>query len=570
MQKQTRQETKTVSKTKTLITVFLASSAMAAGFGFLAYDNYTKNGNKFWPKQEQIIEPEIVKPGVATIQTKKTGYRFQCSRLGTQNIIPSQVVKTQKKWSLQGPQNAVSLNAVALGDMDGNGKIETASNFTNLDITNSASQADELYLLNDNGIVINQSWPMKFPFGEETIISDINDDGKNEIIFGGKDNFNSSYNGLQVLDQNGSKLPGFPYQANVHDSWPNDINNLFIGNLSGDKKEKEIAFWETNAGLTVVDSQGNKLNKKSLPNSIPISLINVTGGEKEQVLVMETTDFEQEFTFKAINADSSEVSGFSPRFNKFMGSGSKAFLLENTGHAIFDFNNDGKDDVFLSMAGSYNFPAQPFGIVLGFHHDGSGIPNFPLNFNSPANLKAAVDFEGDGMRELVIATDNGLEIFSELGKSYASLPKIDKTCANFKMDFTFVYFADIDGDNDLEIITPAQFDLGYINTPKESLIVAYHHDGTMVNSFPMLVESNQTSQDYTGASTNPKIMNMTIGDLDKNGKLDIVGSIHSDEAPAYSWGEMFVVEIKDKYVGNELKVKRARGYNEGAKRYIGK
>jgi subtilisin family serine protease len=136
-------------------------------------------------------------------------------------------------------------------------------------------------------------------------------------------------------------------------------------------------------------------------------------------------------------------------------------------------------------------PAESF--VSANSGDGTVLPGWPhrsANYNVRPPIIA--DFDGDGIDEILVGEgDNRVHIYKTDGTELSGWPP--------PYDHIPLGVADLDGDGDLEIITVSA-----------NSIFAYHHNGALVNGFPVLLDGS-----FIGRFA-------AIGDVDGDGKFEIV------------------------------------------------
>ncbi|MFH1782812.1 MAG: FG-GAP-like repeat-containing protein, partial [Candidatus Omnitrophota bacterium] len=220
------------------------------------------------------------------------------------------------------------------------------------------------------------------------------------------------------------------------------------------------------------------------------------------------------------------------------------------------------------------------GKVYLYDHNGNTIPNWPQSAgNKPIfNRPAIADIDGDGLRDIVATTEDGIYVWNSDGTPASGWPYIEPTGAegdtilsgpviadidrDNKLDiivsvisripleesiwidrgvkvfngdgtikrfngskyfysttnkFLYIFIeavGDLDGDGDLELLLSERWDLGY--PYRVSSVSAFHHDGTQVKGW---------SRGYSGTNTRVK---PCLGDLDNDGDLELVTVEYSD------------------------------------------
>lgn len=167
---------------------------------------------------------------------------------------------------------------------------------------------------------------------------------------------------------------------------------------------------------------------------------------------------------------------------------------------VADLDGDGSREIVVATHRLE--PSSGYGQLHAFRADGTPVPGFPCNTAGqywPFNTSPAVgDLDGDGTMEIVHATAVGVRVLNADCSPRAPWPLPDSTSRSSPV------LADLDGDGDLEIVVSAG------HAPRiedQRALYAWHHDGTVVEGFPVEVANAGTA---------------AVGDLDRDGSPEIV------------------------------------------------
>jgi subtilisin family serine protease len=146
---------------------------------------------------------------------------------------------------------------------------------------------------------------------------------------------------------------------------------------------------------------------------------------------------------------------------------------------VGDIDKNGDLEVLIGGGSTYEISA--------WNHDGTLMANWPILFNGASGSLSLADFDNDRKNDLEVVISSSsstrnskIYIYQHDGRKVLSgWPQelIDK-----KAQISTI--GDIDNDGDLEIIVPT---LNYAYS-QYSYIYAFHHDGTLVNGWPLSLE----------------------------------------------------------------------------------
>jgi hypothetical protein len=172
---------------------------------------------------------------------------------------------------------------------------------------------------------------------------------------------------------------------------------------------------------------------------------------------------------------------------------------------IYDLDNDGSLEIILGQR------LYPDGRVLVFNSDGTTYPGWPqlLDYMCVATPSVG-DVDNDGIPEICAVSFNSVYLWDKDGIIKPGWPKLNIAGG---MSYAQPILADLDGDNDLEILH------SYYSSNTDYVGI-YHHDGTNYTNWPQVFPGPQTF-----------VMSVPA-DIDNNGSFEIFGGGHSDEMNA--------------------------------------
>lgn len=166
--------------------------------------------------------------------------------------------------------------------------------------------------------------------------------------------------------------------------------------------------------------------------------------------------------------------------------------------SVGDIDGDGKSEIVATL-----FSKE----IHAWKSDGTYVPGWPVNVNGYATTSPVLtDLDSDGKQEVIFGTANGqMHVLRYDGTYFPGWP-----ISVGQKGHLFVTVADLDGDLDDEIIAyDSLLPKSYVSG-KMSTIYAWHHNGTVVNGWPVQMQ---------GADA---ILPPVTGDLDGNGKAEVI------------------------------------------------
>ena len=384
---------------------------------------------------------------------------------------------------------------------------ESNHNTYSIDIKVSLDQVGFPYtlsMIDENGIPYSAVTTVK---SSPTLI-DINNDSIKEVFFGDDNGF------FHGIDSNGNSLNGFPVELDGESKeiWGSpaaaDIDN---------DGEIELIVTSKNKNCYIIDQYGN-IELTYYADQYLMGTPSIGNLDNDDYLEIIFTGYTTSGDVFAINHDGTNVNNFPVSINEK--------ILR--GVAIHDIDNNGKDDIVIATENEK---------LIGIIYD-SGQTEFI--FTSENKFKSAPSVINNNGNILIIAGDTdgklyglntdgslvftkvtGNDIMSEpgfieidnqlaifFGSEDGNLYGIDTNGNNLENWPQYIgdeainsspVFADLDGDNDAEVISATE----------EGKIIIYHLDGSTYGNFPM---------NYgVGFQSSP-----SITDIDNDGDLEIL------------------------------------------------
>jgi hypothetical protein len=168
--------------------------------------------------------------------------------------------------------------------------------------------------------------------------------------------------------------------------------------------------------------------------------------------------------------------------------------------AIVDLDGDGKQEIVAARGGR----------VMAWHADGTRVMTFNTGKDRIWASPVIGNFTGDGKLEIAVAARDSTFLIDAAGKAVPGFPK------TWQSELRTIAGGDLDGDGALDIA------VGVGKSGPTDIVNAYHANGTAVAGFPPV------GAGVAGCTPGPcqfaglYDQNMAIGDLDGDGKQDIV------------------------------------------------
>lgn len=487
--------------------------------------------------------------------------------------------KNPSEWFLITTSVAsVKDNILGTIDFDSLLEKEISIRLTSYDNDNQQTQSNLLLLRRDDSW--KQGWPQ--PIENDNVYlwfsptyGDLDNDGNIEIIAGTPSLTGSM---VYVWDVDGNVLPGWPQQVNFGGG-----STPALGDVDGDGDleivYKSTSFVEFVAGETTLyvwNHDGTPLNS-NWPKDLTYEIISldspvledIDNDGKDEVIIFNTVNE----GIVIFNEDGSEVYG-----------GWNSVSTSTTSDlSVGDINRDGqKEIVYLSGLEDKLYVWESTGEIM---------EGFPFALDSFSSAKVVLgDVDDDNYKDIVFITyvSGGCHLFV-----YDSYEKILKQSPVFYCTDSFSpILIDVDQDNDLEIVVVA-FNYVDLGQSGDTRIYVLDHEGNFLegiliseegNAFstsPVIYIDNQNHVNLFTVAGNPinfvkfdvndfsldweklifnySVLNgmvlssprtgMALGDVDKDGKLELIITIFSGDFLNYKDNTLgtrvFVIDLED-------------------------
>ena len=179
-----------------------------------------------------------------------------------------------------------------------------------------------------------------------------------------------------------------------------------------------------------------------------------------------------------------------------------------TAAAVGDIDGDGDLEI---VAGSYVASGSPTDFVYAWHHTGQVAAGFPVTTAGSVKVPPTLaDLDGDGSLEIIAdcwnqssGENDYLYVWRYDGSPFPGWPQ---NAGYIRLSSPSI--ADFDLDGDLEIVVG-----GWSTSPYGEKVFAFHHNGTPVAGFPVILLNSPSGN----VNSTP-----TTGDIDGDGYIEIV------------------------------------------------
>lgn len=405
---------------------------------------------------------------------------------------------------LTGANIAASTHRVGSKKLDGSWELDTFIGEVNSELAFLPEVAE-----NYPGVLVTFSQATNYPTGgikpTDSRVGDVNGDDIPDVLTSNLESDNVS---IFLGKGNGTfeaatRIPAgdAPNDVNIGDFNEDGFNDLVVGNFEGDSVSVFLA--DGNGGFLVpqtftgigapTEIQVADFNKdrnqdivvttQSIGNTIITLLGDGNGGfsrvttEATGALVTAVEDFNGDSILDV--ATTQFINGFTSFVSIYLGNGTGGFSTPaqfSTGGnsedvQVGDFNNDGRIDLVTSNKDSDNIS-----ILLG---NGNGTFDSPtlLDVSDGPGAVAVADVNKDGFDDIVVGHNNSNNLLVFLGKGKAQFASpIDLPTGG--SNSRGLNLADIDGDNDLDIVVP-NLDSSNISVIKNTSLIGNNRNNTL-------------------------------------------------------------------------------------------
>ncbi|MBQ3680800.1 MAG: VCBS repeat-containing protein, partial [Paludibacteraceae bacterium] len=280
-------------------------------------------------------------------------------------------------------------------------------------------------------------------------------------------------------------------------------NNLISADINGDGISDLIARsnnWDVNTCVTTKKADGaislSRHTNFTIENCESYTIADMDGDGKQSLVSLQIS--KGQATFKEhINGSMSRTVGLT--------SGKKPVFT------AADLNNDGKDElIYIETAknkdGKYK---------CGIFSNMSGLNNFYLSvWNGTPDGVIIRDFDGDGLKDMIITTEKGHFLYRNNGNGFASMFTGVSTSIYYSNGKEVLYTGDFNGDNLADIL---------LYNPNSGSWCLYINQGRMIfssKSLDALTNLKIKNEKFTHYD-NDKEFCMVL-DYDNDGKSDLL------------------------------------------------
>lgn len=407
-----------------------------------------------------VTVPDGATYGPITIQNNSTGLstRSRASFIPIYNNAKSEITNNDFS-SNQDISTGSFPNAVAIGDLDGDGKLD-------LVVANQGSNTISVYRnTSTSGTLNSGSFAAKVDFTTASsplsvAIGDLDQDGKQDIVVA-----NVSSNSISIF-RNAStsgSITSSSFAAKVDFTTGANPFSVAIGDLDGDGKF-DIAVTNSNAGNVSVfrntstngsittSSFAAKIDYLTGSNPYSVAIGDIDGDGKQDLVIANSGSGNVSVLRNYITGGTLTVHSFATLVNVAAGSSPSSV-------AIGDLNEDGKPDIVVVNQSSNTVSVLRNNSSSGFISTGSIGAKVDFTTGSSPRSIALGDLDGDGKADLIVA-NNGSNTISALRNtgSLGAFSAFSSSSFSTRVDFSVGSFplsaivADLDGDRKSDIV----------------------------------------------------------------------------------------------------------------------
>ncbi len=412
-----------------------------------------------------------------------------------------------------------------------------------------ASDESSIYVWNHDGTLLDGNgngipdWPQQVsPYGMyfAPALADIDNDGDFEIFVGGKDK-------MSGLHHDGTLVDGwpFPITAYLFQTSPSigDIDN--DGDLeivAATRYPGEIYVWNHNG--TLVDGWPKTLNC-DIPKD-NIALADLDGDNDLEIIL---TDGMYIYVW---NHDGTDFDGdkdgipdwpFIPQpWGQQIPGYPGTYYNNPMAVSVGDVGSNGDMEI-VSFTYNYAYEDQCKRIWIHiFNSNGTEYDGFPIEIPYLYGWHRCgitlADIDNDNYLEMIVPTLTKL-IIARVNGSYSLLPEDVLPDAPY-IGMRGSIVADIDGDDDMEILSPILLSWDpYSELDDEGILYAWHHDSSEVLGFPKVLPGPPTSM-------------LSINDFDQDGDIELAGGYKDPLPGGENENGIYVLDLESHYNRNKV------------------
>jgi len=402
-----------------------------------------------------------------------------------------------------------NVHSVTVGDLDSDGDLDIVSG--------NSWQAAGVIVWQNDGTPFSGFWDQHSPGSivdttYSVAVGDLDNDGDLDIVAGVE---STAGNEVPGLENDGTPFSGTWTVIEVGHS-DSDVNSVAVGDLDNDGDLDVVTGSDSGEDYEVI-SCPNTITHSPLPLGFPNHPLGTT---TDAVYSVAAGDLDHDGDLDLVSgstlAEDYEIIAWENDRTPFDGTWNQTNVgaAENSIYdvALGDLDNDGDLDVVSvgSSLATYE--------ILVWKNNGTPFSG-TWDWNNVGTSTVSVwevslgDLDNDGDLDLATMSKNKVVVWQNDGTPFAD-PWTPNDVGTSTADVISLELGDLDNDGDLDVVSGSETDEDYE-------LIAWRNDGT---PFTGLWTPNDI-----GASL-AYINSVTLGDLDKDGDLDVVsgGNIHED------------------------------------------